>query len=167
MKFHQLFIAAILEPKKLAAFRLLPIGKVIRYVFYFILFMTLLSISRYSLDDYSIFDASMELQEYIETIGWLIYPVAFILQLIISTFYIFFRITFFATLGFYLLKVNKRRGEYRHIWRTSAFAITVPLIVSICLDLFSLFPNQIIWITSTIHLLYIVFALYYYPKVKK
>ncbi len=51
MKFHQLVKAAIHEPKKLAAFRLLPIGKVFRYVFIFVALFTLLSFIRYIAGD--------------------------------------------------------------------------------------------------------------------
>ncbi|WHT47504.1 hypothetical protein QNH10_15205 [Sporosarcina thermotolerans] len=49
MKFHQLLLAGFHEPKKLAAFRLLPIGRVIRFAFFFILLMTLISFSLFVL----------------------------------------------------------------------------------------------------------------------
>ncbi len=167
MKFHQLFFASMHEPKKLAAFRLLPIGKVISYVFYFISIMTAISIVRYSVGDVSIFYTSPELQEYIESIGSLIYPVAFFLQLLISTFYIFFRISFFALIGMFLLKLLKKRGEYRHVWRTSAISITVPILLTIVLDFFSSMETYSVWITSSVHVLYILAAVNYYPKLKK
>lgn len=167
MKFYQLFKASVHEPKKLAAFRLLPIGKVISYVFYFIAIMAILSIFRYSIGDATIFYASPELQKYIETIGWLIYPVAFVFQLIISTFYIFFRISFFALLGVLLLKLMKRKGEYRHLWRTSAISITVPILLTISFEFFPIILPFSMWITSAVHLFYIATAIKYYPKMKK
>ena len=40
MKFYQIFKASLHEPKKLAAFRLLSIGKVIQYIFVFIFLYT-------------------------------------------------------------------------------------------------------------------------------
>ena len=70
MKFHQLFKAAIHEPKKLAAFRLLPIGKVFRYVFLFIALFTLISFIRFIAWDAVLFESSPELMEHGETIGW-------------------------------------------------------------------------------------------------
>ena len=47
MKFHQLVKASIHEPKKLAAFRLLKIGKVFRYVFLFVILFTVISFIRF------------------------------------------------------------------------------------------------------------------------
>lgn len=57
MKFHQLILAGFHEPKKLAAFRLLPIGRVIRFVFFFILLMTLISFFRFVFGDVALFEA--------------------------------------------------------------------------------------------------------------
>ena len=57
MKFHQLFNAAIYEPKKLAAFRLLPIGKVFKYVFIFISLFTLISFIRFIAGDAALFES--------------------------------------------------------------------------------------------------------------
>ena len=74
MKFHQLFKAAIYEPKKLAAFRLLPIGKVFRYVFLFVALFTLISFVRFIASDAVLFESSPELMEHGEKIGWIIYP---------------------------------------------------------------------------------------------
>ena len=131
MKFHQLFKAAIHEPKKLAAFRLLPIGKVFRYVFIFVCIVYSHYHSSAILQGMQyLFESSPELIEHGETIGGLIYPIAFLLQLVISTFYIFIRISIFAYIGILLLKLMKRRGEYRHMWRTSAIAMTVPILAN-------------------------------------
>ena len=89
MKFHQLFKACLHEPKKLAAFRLLPIGKVFRYVFIFC--CTIYSAIIHTLPTGSdvLFEASPELLKHGETIGGLMYPMAFMLQLVISTSYIY------------------------------------------------------------------------------
>ena len=43
MSISQLLLASISNPKKIAAFRLLPIGKVIQYVFFFVVILSLLS----------------------------------------------------------------------------------------------------------------------------
>ncbi|MFC5604078.1 DUF1189 family protein [Sporosarcina koreensis] len=167
MKFHQLFLAAFHEPKKLAAFRLLPIGRVIRYAFLFILLMTLISFTRFSLGDTELFEASPELTEYSKTIGGLIYPMAFIFQFVIATFYVFIRISIFAGIGIWIGKVMRRRVEYRFIWRTTAIAITVPLLLTIFLDFFQFWETSGILISSFIHIGYIIAALKYYPKAAK
>ena len=167
LKFHQLFKAAIYEPKKLAAFRLLPIGKVFRYVFLFVALFTLISFIRFIASDAVLFESSPELMEHGEKIGWIIYPLAFLLQLVISTFYIFVRIIVFAYAGQLLLKVMKRRGEYRHMWRTSAIAVTVPILLTIIWDFFPFWDQYSTLLTSLAHFAYIATAAKYYPKMQR
>ena len=167
MKLHQIFTASIHEPKKLAAFRLLKIGKVFRYVFLFVMLFTVISFIRYVVGDAGLFEASPELLAQGQLIGGLIYPIAFILQLVISTFYIFLRISIFAYVGVVLLRVMKRRGEYRFMWNTAAIAITAPILVTIILDFFPPTSDYSMMITSLIHVGYIAAAAKYYPKLAK
>ena len=167
MKIHQLFLASLHEPKKLAAFRLLPIGKVIGYVFLFILLMTLISFIRFTTGDVDLFETSSELSEYSQTIGGLIYPVAFIFQFVIATFYVFVRISIFAAIGLWIGKLMKRRVEYRFIWRTTAIAITAPLLLTIAADFFPSWETFGSVLSSSIHIGYLTIALKYYPKAAK
>lgn len=167
MKFHQLFTAALKEPKKLAAFRLLPIGKVIQYVFLFIGIYTVISFTRFIFGDVSLFDASPELLEYSRTIGWLLYPIAFVLQFVITTFYIFVRISLFGLAGLLIAMLMQRKAEYRHIWRTAAISVTVPLLITLLLDSFPAWQLNELYLASVVHLLYITLAVKYYPKVRK
>lgn len=164
MKFHQIFRAALHEPKKLAAFRLLPIGKVFRYVFIFVAVFTVISFTRFFLDDTVLFENSPDLIEHGETIGWLINPMALMLQFVISTFYIFVRISIFAYIGALLLTAKKRRGNFLQIWRTSSIAMTVPIILTIGFDFFPLIKNYGLILSSIVHFLYIFAATKYYPK---
>ncbi|MBD7906830.1 DUF1189 family protein [Sporosarcina gallistercoris] len=164
MKYSQLFLASIHEPKKLAAFRLLPIGKVFQYVFLFVIFSTLVSFIRFLVGDIDLFGSSQELIEYAETVGGLLYPMAFILQLVISTFYLFIRVSFFGLIGLGILKLFKRRGEYRHMWRTSAISITVPILVSLILDIVHVGNSFNFPITAALHIVYLLLAANYYPK---
>jgi Protein of unknown function (DUF1189) len=167
VKFHQLVKAAIHEPKKLAAFRLLPIGKVFRFVFIFVALFTCLSFLRYIAGNSALFESSPELLEHGETIGGIIYPLAFLLQLVISTSYIFIRISIFGYVGILLLKLMKRRGEYRHMWRTSAIAITIPIFLTIGFDFLLVTKNVSTIITSIFHFAYIAAAAKYYPKITR
>lgn len=164
MKFHQIFRASLHEPKKLAAFRLLPIGRVFAYVFIFVTLFTLISFFRFIVGDAILFEQSPELLEHGEAIGSLIYPMAFLLQLIISTFYIFVRISIFAYAGALLLKMMKRRGNYLQIWRTSAVAMTIPILLTIGFDFFPAMENYSLPISSIVHLAYIATATKFYPK---
>ena len=61
----------------------------------------------------------------------------------------------------------KRRGEYRHMWRTSAIAMTVPILLTICLDFSPSWDSYSTWISSVAHLAYIATAAKYYPKLPK
>ncbi|MEK3934192.1 DUF1189 family protein [Sporosarcina sp. FSL W7-1349] len=164
MKFHQIFKAAIHEPKKLAAFRLLPIGKTFQYVFLFVTLFTLISFIRYILSGTSLFENSPDLEEYGKSLGGLLYPIAFFLQLVISTLYIFVRISIFAYVGTLLAKMLKRRSDFRFIWRTSAIASTVPLLLTMLFDFLPMFDSYNMIVTSVVHLAYIGAALRYYPK---
>ncbi|MFS0575225.1 DUF1189 family protein [Sporosarcina sp. 179-K 3D1 HS] len=165
MKLHQIFKAAIHEPKKLAAFRLLPIGKTFQYVFIFIMAFTLISFIRYILSGNSLFENSPDLDEYGKSLGGLLYPIALFLQLVISTLYIFVRISIFAYAGTLLAKFFKRRGDFRFIWRTSAIACTVPLLLTMLFDYFSVSDSYSLITTSVVHLAYLGAALRHYPKI--
>ncbi|ARD46790.1 DUF1189 family protein [Sporosarcina sp. P33] len=164
MKFHQLFKASLHEPKKLAAFRLLPIGKVIQYIFVFIFLYTGVSFLQFVLGDHILFQSSPELAEIGETIGLLIYPIAFVLQLVIITSYLFIRISIFAIIGVLLLKVLHRRGEFRFMWRTAAIAATLPILLTMAFEFVPSMQSYSLWIASLVHLFYVYRAAVYYPK---
>ncbi len=164
MKFHQLFKASLHEPKKLAAFRLLSIGKVIQYIFVFIFLYTGVSFLQFVIGDNSLFESSPELSEIGDTIGLLIYPMAFVLQLVIITSYLFIRISIFAIIGVLLLKVLHRRGEFRFMWRTAAIAATLPILLTMVFEFIPPAQPYSIWIASLVHLLYVWRAATYYPK---
>lgn len=164
MKYHQIFKASLFEFKKMAAFRLLPIGKVFMYIFLFVFLFTVISFTRFLTGDANLFEGSSDLEAHSEMIGSLIYPIAFVLQLVISTFYIFIRVSLFAYIGSLLIRLLKRRGQYLHIWRTSAIAMTVPILLTIVLDFFPEMKNISLVITAIVHFIYIAIAVKYYPK---
>jgi len=164
MSIMQIFLASINNPKKIAAFRVLPIGKVLRYVFIYVAVLTILSIIHFSTGFKQDSSNMAGLLEYVEDMQWILYPFAFLIQFIMSTLLIFIRISIVALIGMIILKLTKRRGEYRHVWRTTAFAYTVPTILSI-LFLYAGFADSVITLVSTfICLVYLTIALRYYPK---
>ncbi|MFJ7405340.1 MULTISPECIES: DUF1189 family protein [unclassified Lysinibacillus] len=164
MKHSQLFIDSLIHPKKLAAYRLLPIGKVIQYTFLLITIVTVFSFGRFSADmSTNTIDIS-GITEYIEQIKWLLYPVTFIMLFVMTTMLIFGQIALYALAGLFILKIMKRRGEYRHIWRTTTFAITWATILSMLAEYI---PNaatiiSILSLLLTITLLIVAFTKY--PK---
>lgn len=166
MSVSQLLLASISNPKKIAAFRLLPIGKVIQYVFFFVIILSLLSfvhfITGFKNDSTSI-DG---LLDYVENMEWILYPFAFIIQFIMTTLLLFVRISLMAFGGMLILKLLKRRGDYRHVWRTTAFAYTSPTILSIFFLYIGFSDGWIFIVTSVICIIYLALALKYYPQKK-
>jgi hypothetical protein len=166
MSVSQLLLASIFNPKKIAAFRLLPIGKVIQYVFFFVIILSLLSfvhfITGFKTDSTSI-DG---LLDYVENMEWILYPFAFIIQFIMTTLLLFVRISLMAFGGMLILKLLKRRGDYRHVWRTTAFAYTSPTILSIFFLYIGVSDGWIFIVTTVICMIYLALALKYYPQKK-
>ncbi|MFC6039873.1 DUF1189 family protein [Paenisporosarcina macmurdoensis] len=164
MTLTQLFIASISNPKKIAAFRLLPIGKVLQYVFLFVGILSLLSFVHF-ITGFKNDSSSIEgLLDYVENMEWILYPFAFIVQFIMTTLLLFVRISVMAFIGMFILKLRKRRGEYRHVWRTTAFAYTTPTVLSIFFLYSGLTDGWIFMVTTLICVVYLTLALKYYPQ---
>ncbi len=167
MPITQLFINSIVSPKKIAAFRLLPIGKVMIYVFTFIVLFTLISF----IDFLSGFESEQStisgLLEYVNEMRWILLPLAFIIQFIMSTLMVFTHISLMAMLGMVLIKVLKRRGEYRHVWRTTAFAYTLPTLLILLFMSMSVPDLIAILFINFLCLFYLFLSIRYYPRAKK
>lgn len=160
---YQLLKASLMEPKKQAAVRILTIGKIMRFVFLFILLLTILAFIEFIAGLNSVSGDLDGLLLYIEEIEWLLYPLAFILLFVTNTLYHFIKISLFAWVGMGMVKVMKRRGEYRHLWRTAALSVTIPTILSYASGF--LVENEwlpLLLTMSTIAYLYL--AVRYYPK---
>ena len=163
MNLFQLFKASLHSPKKIAAFRLIPIGKVMQYIFIFIFLLTIISFVLF-INGISVQQSSMEgLLEYFEDIQWLLYPFAFVFLFVLNTLFSFIRVSIFAYIGTFILYIMKRRGEYRHLWRTALFASTVYMISSLVVAILQL-ENGYIQITIyAITLVYLVLACRFFP----
>ncbi|MGE6488418.1 DUF1189 family protein [Paenisporosarcina sp. NPDC076898] len=164
MSLVQLFLASITSPKKIAAFRLLPIGKVLTYVFVFVAILSILSFIQFTTELKNDSSSIVGLLDYVEDMEWILYPFAFIIQFIMSTLLIFIRISIMAYVGMLILKGWKRRGDYRHVWRTTAFAYTVPTLISIVFLFSGLSDGWITLSTTIVCVIYLALALKYYPK---
>ncbi|HSJ36588.1 MAG TPA: DUF1189 family protein [Planococcus sp. (in: firmicutes)] len=152
-----------MEPKKQAAVRILPIGKIMRFVFLFILLLTIAAFIEFTIGLDSVSGDLEGLLVYIEEIEWLLYPLAFILLFVSTTLYHFIKISLFAWIGMAILKWMKRRGEYRQLWRTAALAVTFPTILSFALG----FMVENLWLpllVSMLTIIYLYLAVKYYPK---
>mgnify|MGYP003454946894 FL=1 len=166
MSISQLLLASISNPKKIAAFRLLPIGKVIQYVFFFVVILSLLSFVHF-ITGFKTDSSSIDgLLDYVENMEWILYPFAFIIQFIMTTLLLFVRISLMAFGGMLILKLLKRRGDYRHVWRTTAFAYTSPTILSIFFLYIGVSDGWIFIVTTVLCMIYLALALKYYPQKK-
>jgi hypothetical protein len=163
MNLLQLFKASIHNPKKIAAFRLIPIGKVMQYIFIFIFLLTIISFVQF-INGISVQQSSMEgLLEYFEDIQWLLYPFAFVFLFVLNTLFSFIQVSIFAYIGTFILYIMKRRGDYRHLWRTALFASTVSMILSLVVAIIQLEIGYIQITIYAITLVYLVLACRFYP----
>ncbi|WP_093265892.1 DUF1189 family protein [Psychrobacillus sp. OK032] len=163
MNLFQIFKASIHSPKKIAAFRLIPIGKVMQYIFSYIFIMTVISFI-FFMNGISDQQTSMEgLLEYFSEIQWLLYPFAFIFLFVFNTLIIFVQISIFAYIGMIILYSRKRKGEYRHIWRTTLFASTVPMLLSVLAVLLQWTSSYVQLAIYVITFVYLVLSTKYYP----
>ena len=167
IKHSQIFIDSLIHPKKLAAYRLLTIGKTIQYVFLLIAVVTIYSFVQFltgvSETSYNI----QGLTEYLKDIQWLLYPFAFVLLTLTSTILIFIRISIYALVGAFLLKIMHRRGEYRHMWRTAALAITWSTLITVLFSILKIssIVSSLLGIIITIIIL--ILASKKYPKIPR
>ncbi|WP_332646816.1 DUF1189 family protein [Lysinibacillus sp. 54212] len=167
MKHSQLFIDSLIHPKKLAAYRILPIGKVIQYVFLLSTFITVFSFGRFTsgiTDDLFNIEG---LTDYISNIKWLLYPFAFIFLFVMNSLLLFLRISLYALAGFYIMKSMKRRGEYRQVWRTAAFAITWATLLSVLFAILQISSTAATLIGVFITMTLVIGAFTKYPKQPK
>lgn len=163
MNLLQLFKASLHSPKKIAAFRLIPIGKVMQYIFIYILLITSISFVQF-INGISIQQANMEgLLEYFQEIQWLLYPFSFIFLFVLNTLLIFVRISIFAYVGVIILSLLKRKGEYRHLWRSTLFASTIPMLISVLVAFFNISTGYIQFFIYFVTLVYLFLACKYYP----
>lgn len=167
VKHSQIFIDSLVHPKKLAAYRLLTIGKTIQYVFLLIAVVTVYSFYQFLT---GVTETSYNIQgltEYVEDIQWLLYPFAFVLLTLTSTIVIFIRISIYAFVGVIVLKIMHRRGEYRHLWRTAALAVTWSTLLTVLFSILriSSIASTIIGIIITTVIL--IVAATKYPKIPK
>ena len=75
----QLMIDSLTNPKKLGAYRILSIGKVMQYAFLMIALITAFSFGQFLSTGTDEIFGYTEIEQYIESIQWLVYPIAIIL----------------------------------------------------------------------------------------
>lgn len=163
----QLLIDSLIHPKKLAAYRILTIGKIIQYTFILVLIMTAFSLGQFAQNGFKSIIGYEDIKSYAENLEWLIYCLSALFLFIMNTCILYAKVSIYALVGLLLGKSMNRRMEYRHIWRTTAFAITWEILLSILFSVLHItgaIPTIIsIFITMGI----ILIALTKYPLLKK
>lgn len=163
----QLFKDSLIHPKKLAAYRLLPIGKVIQYVLLLVSFVTIVSFIQF-VTGIGLETSQIDgLKQFINDIKWLIYPFSFLFLFIISSFTLFVQISIYAFIGLGILKFQHKRGEFQHIWRTTAFAVTLSTIFTTLSVFFTINNRLVSSISIIITSIYLVIACSKYPNQPK
>ena len=163
MNIYQLFKASLMEPKRQAAVRIMTIGKIMQFIFVFVALLTVASFVEWTLGLGDTTSSIAGLIEFVEEIEWLLYPFALIFLFVSTTLYHFIKISFFALIGLLILNARKRRGEYRHLWRTAALSVTFPTLLAFILSFFD-FGLSVSLATSLLTILYLYLAVGYYPK---
>ncbi|HWK23914.1 MAG TPA: DUF1189 family protein [Ureibacillus sp.] len=167
VKHSKIFIDSLIHPKKLAAYRLLTIGKTIQYVFLLIAVITIYSFIQFltgvSTSSYNI----QGLTDYVEDIQWLLYPFAFLLLTLTTTILLFIKISIYAFIGVVLIKVLQRRGEYRHMWRTAALAITWSTLLTVLFSILNISSSVSTLIGILITTILLIIASTKYPKISR
>lgn len=164
MKHSQLFIDSIINPKKLAAYRILSIGKVIQYVFLLITIMTVFSLGQFFNSDAEQIFSYEEIKEFANDLKWLVYIIAVVFLFTMNSLVLFAKISIYAYVGKLLLTPMKRRGEYRQVWRSAAFAITWEVLLSIVFTLFPISSTVSMLVFIFITMLVLIIAIAKYPK---
>ncbi|WP_203339833.1 DUF1189 family protein [Planococcus beijingensis] len=163
MNLYQLFKASLMEPKRQAAVRIMTIGKIMQFIFVFIAILTIVSFAEWV---FGLGDATGNIDglvEFVEEIEWLLYPFALVFLFVSTTLYHFIKISLFALVAVAILNIRKRRGEYRHLWRTTALSVTIPTLLAFILSFWDL-GFAVSLITSLLTILYLYLAIGYYPK---
>lgn len=163
----QLFIDSLIHPKKLATFRIMSIGKVIQYVFLLIAIITAFSLGQFINSGAEQVFTYEEIENFAADLKWLVYPIAVVFLFIMNSLVLFAKISLYAFAGSFLLKPMNRRGEYRQIWRTTAFAITWETLVSILFSVFPISSTATTLISIFITMTILILALTKYPLLKR
>jgi len=163
IKHTRLCIDSLLYPKKLAAYRILSIGKVIQYTFLLITLITAFSFGQFIAGNPSTY-FSGELASFAQDLQFLIYIIGAVFLFAMNTAVIFAKVSIYAYVGLLFSKVMKRRAEYRQLWRTTAFAITWEVLLSIILPVFSLPAAVPLIIMGAVTLSFVFVALTKFPK---
>lgn len=162
----QLFVDSLTNPKKLGAYRILSIGKVMQYAFLMILLLTAFSFGQFINEGTGQIFGYAEIEQYAAQVKWIVYPIAIVFLFVLNTSIYFVKVSLYAFAALFLIKPMKRRGEYRQIWRTAVFASTWATLLSMLGHLLPVSATMITLVSIFITMLFMIVALTKYPILK-
>lgn len=163
IKHSQLLIDSLIHPKKLAAYRIVSIGKVIQYTFLLVFILTTFSFGQFVNNGANIV-LSEEIKDFAQDLQFLVYIIGVVFLFAMNTALVFGKISIYAYVALLLSNAMKRRAEYRQLWRTTAFAVTWETLLSIIFTILVI-PDTISLIIFTfITMSILIIALTKYPK---
>lgn len=160
----KLFYDAIFHPKKHAAFRLLPIGKLIQFLFILALIISIPSYIEF-IDGLRHQKSSVDgLANFLTNINWLLYPLSFVFIVLFNMTLIVLQASFYGGGAYILLQLFRRRGEYRMVWRTASFSMIPGILITTVLAYLFSASSWFYFIAILLTIIYLVIAVQKYPK---
>ncbi|WP_342525418.1 DUF1189 family protein [Chryseomicrobium sp. FSL W7-1435] len=167
MTLFKVFTSSLTSIKKIAAFRLMPMGKTMQYIFLFIFLFTLLAFLEFTTQIGTSAGQLDGVVDYFEEIDWLLYPFAFLLLFVIQTLLFFTQISLVAAVAWLAAPIMKRRADYRFLWRSTLFANTWSFLLLLISYLVFEDSPVVHGISYALTLVIVLLALRYYPKLPK
>lgn len=178
MPFFKQFFKSLYSPKYIAAFRFQGIGKTIQHLFILALIMcfptifyTTLHFAGNNASEKFVIEKKLPIlgmfNDFFSENGFILIPVVFLMYFLFLTFLLFLKASIFACIGLILLALAKKRGEFRHLFRVSAYALTLPALITIILELFNFtlpFHYLVDWVLTSIML---VLSIRFFPGFPK
>ncbi|WP_046178789.1 DUF1189 family protein [Domibacillus tundrae] len=141
MPLYKQFIKSLYSPKHIAAFRLQGIGKTIQYLFALALVMSLpafIAASFYMTAGNE--SAKKTVEEVLPLLmmdqnTFIFIPVALFFYYILLSFMLFLKASIFAGVGLVVVSRLKKRGDYRHLFRMAAYALSLSALLTTLAEL--------------------------------
>ncbi|MET1030504.1 DUF1189 family protein [Domibacillus tundrae] len=141
MPLYKQFIKSLHSPKYIAAFRLQGIGKTIQYLFALSFRMSLpafIAAAFYLMDGNESAKTTVEEMLPLLTLNQnalIFIPVALFFYYILLSFMLFLKASIFAGVGLVVVSRLKKRGDYRHLFRMAAYALSLSALLTTLAEL--------------------------------
>ncbi|WP_173916129.1 DUF1189 family protein [Halobacillus sp. Marseille-Q1614] len=157
----QQMIKSFYHFKMLSAFRILPMGKAISYLFYLSL-VVLLPVLASAFFTYWLSNETPSALNNVSSGVFVVIFLPFIYFLIAAV--LFIVVSLFAFIAMGAVKWRKKRADYKQLWNIAAFSITAPTIVFVLIESFLWSHSILLYLFVISSIIYTALALRYLPK---